>query len=309
MTISAPAGGYAVEEAFAAMLVGGGPAIGDAVTAIGLLGGRIAQRLDWAAVRRIETALVRPVIVVEVGNIDNPLLAEGLAALDAFAVARELPVVVALDRAMIDPVAAVLFGRHVQLLCEPSIADRVAALAVAVELTQAPVLHDSWRESEATRLHRLNQEVARIAELLARLTREESGGEVEDRHLRYDVGPSREATGVDPQEIRRMIRARRLRDHFFAGGLFEDPAWDMLLDLYAAELEGVRVSVSSLCIAAAVAPTTALRWLTKLTEQGLFVRQPDPRDRRRAFMALAPQTREAMRGYLAAMHRIEAGVA
>ena len=59
----------------------------------------------------------------------------------------------------------------------------------------------------------------------------------------------------------------------------------MLLDLYAAELEGAQVSVSSLCIAAAVAPTTALRWIGRMTEAGLFVRQPDPFDRRRAFLA------------------------
>jgi hypothetical protein len=40
--------------------------------------------------------------------------------------------------------------------------------------------------------------------------------------------------------------------------LFADPGWDILLDLYAARQEGKQVSVSSLCIAAAVPPTTAL---------------------------------------------------
>lgn len=70
----------------------------------------------------------------------------------------------------------------------------------------------------------------------------------------------------------------------------------MLLDLYAAHLEGTQVSVSSLCIAAAVAPTTALRWIGKMTEAGLFTRQPDPVDRRRAFMVLTERALEGMRG-------------
>ena len=113
----------------------------------------------------------------------------------------------------------------------------------------------------------------------------------------------RDDSAIAPTEIRRAIRARRLRDQFFGGGLFEDPAWDMLLDLFAAELEGNRVSVSSLCIAAGVAPTTALRWIARMTDMGLFVRHPDPVDRRRAFMTLSPRASEAMRAYLVAARK------
>nr|WP_277924321.1 winged helix DNA-binding protein [Sphingomonas sp. CROZ-RG-20F-R02-07] len=81
----------------------------------------------------------------------------------------------------------------------------------------------------------------------------------------------------------------------------------MLLDLFAAELERAKVSVSSLCIAAAVAPTTALRWIARLTEAGLFERRPDPADRRRAFMALTPRASDGMRRYFAGVVRAEAG--
>ena len=108
---------------------------------------------------------------------------------------------------------------------------------------------------------------------------------------------------IAASEVRRAIRARRVRDQFFAGGLLEDPAWDMLLDLVAVDLEQARVSVSSLCIAAAVAPTTALRWISKLTQAGLLERQPDPFDRRRAYMALSATARDAMTGYVAAIRR------
>ena len=88
--------------------------------------------------------------------------------------------------------------------------------------------------------------------------------------------------------MRSVIRARRLRARFFAEELFADPAWDMLLDLLQAEIAQLRVPVSSLCIAAAVPATTALRWLKTMTEQGIFVRRADPHDGRRVFVELAP---------------------
>ena len=303
------AGGYGARETFAAILIGDGLTTRPAEAAVELIGGRVAMRIGWReAAAGIVTALPMPVVIAEVGSGDEAALADGLAALERFVAPDAIPVVIAFDADRIDQVAGQLFGRHVEALCEPTMAERIAALAVAAERIRAPILHDPWRESETTRLQRLNQEVARIAEILARLTREEPGGEpgdVADRRRGYDPGPGGAPGADDPAEIRRMIRLRRLRDQYFEAGLFEDPAWDMLLDLYAAELEGSRVSVSSLCIAAAVAPTTALRWITKLTEARLFERQPDPHDRRRAFIALSPHAREAMRTYFAAARRGE----
>ena len=102
---------------------------------------------------------------------------------------------------------------------------------------------------------------------------------------------------------RATIRARRMRDQFFEAGLFADPAWDMLLDLFAAHLEHARVSVSSLCIAAAVPPTTALRWITTMREAGLLDRHDDPFDRRRAYVGLTDAALSAMRRYCGALRR------
>ncbi len=80
---------------------------------------------------------------------------------------------------------------------------------------------------------------------------------------------------------------RRLRDRYFPSDLFADPAWDILLDLTASRLEKKPVSVSSLCIAAAVPPTTALRWVRMMTDQGLLERRADPADARRMFVDLS----------------------
>ena len=71
------------------------------------------------------------------------------------------------------------------------------------------------------------------------------------------------------------------------------------LDLLQAEIAQLRVPVSSLCIAAAVPATTALRWIKTMTEQGLFVRRADPHDGRRVFVELAPAASDALRRYFA----------
>ena len=90
-----------------------------------------------------------------------------------------------------------------------------------------------------------------------------------------------------------------MRSRFFADDLFADPAWDMLLDLLQAEIAQLRVPVSSLCIAAAVPATTALRWLKTMTDKGMFVRRADPHDGRRVFVELAPDASVALRRYFA----------
>lgn len=88
------------------------------------------------------------------------------------------------------------------------------------------------------------------------------------------------------------------RTSFFPGGLFADPAWDMLLDLMHARLNGKRISVSSLCIAARVPATTALRRIGDLVSSGLAVRVRDENDGRRVFIELTEDGFARMGRYL-----------
>jgi len=96
-------------------------------------------------------------------------------------------------------------------------------------------------------------------------------------------------------QVKAILEARRRRDRLFEAGLFADPAWDMLLELYLAELVGKRrLSVGCLCQSAAVPATTALRWIRCLEEKGLAQRAPDPVDARRVFITLSDAGFEAM---------------
>ncbi len=242
-------------------------------------------------------------VLIEAGGVVPALLdptVDAVAAIEA----RGVPLIVTLEQDQIDDVAGRCLTGRVQLLCAPSHRDRIVAIAVAMADRRPTGVREE--DDSGEQLRRLNAEVARIVALLTRLTdgepiasRREMLG---DRTIPYRA-ESKARTAISASEVRQAIRMRRLRDQFFDTGLFEDPAWDMLLDLFAAELEQSRVSVSSLCIAAAVAPTTALRWIGRMTEIGLFDRVPDPADRRRAFMVLAPKAAEGMREYCAAVKR------
>jgi DNA-binding MarR family transcriptional regulator len=107
-----------------------------------------------------------------------------------------------------------------------------------------------------------------------------------------DLRPVREARNAE--FVRAIIKARVLRRELFSSDLFADPAWDMLLELYALTCEGARISVSKLSFAAGVPPTTALRWIDKLDAEGLVVRFEDPLDARRVWISLSDAGYSAM---------------
>ncbi|AIT07146.1 hypothetical protein MC45_13105 [Sphingomonas taxi] len=295
--------------------------------AIDAVGARLLQRIGWAEVAGLLPRLGgRPVFAVEARDVAAATLDAVLPLLADHLAAEEGRAVLALATAQIDLVARHLLGERIELLCDPSPAQRVVALAEAcrrmpptlqeglsdtVRSDREPFLHPG-RESDEERLRRLTDGMARISRFAADFVHNQpvtGASELGDRRTRFDGEPAI-GHAVRPQDVRRVIHRRQLRSKFFGqfGGeaLFEDPAWDMLLDLFAAELEGVQVSVSSLCIAAGVAPTTALRWIAKMTEMELFIRHPDPADRRRAFMTLSPRASEAMQAYMIALRKIEA---
>jgi DNA-binding MarR family transcriptional regulator len=203
--------------------------------------------------------------------------------------------VVAAPAGYIDALAARFAASDVELVIDGSDAERAAALAIVTSGVYRPDrLHDVASDQNNTRLRQLSDEVSRIAATLARL----STGPGQPARIQ-EAPPSKDVPDVSVDTVRAVIRARRLRSRFFDEELFADPAWDMLLDLLQAELAQLRVPVSSLCIAAAVPATTALRWLKTMTTQGLFVRRADPHDGRRVFVELDPKASLALRRYFA----------
>jgi hypothetical protein len=93
-----------------------------------------------------------------------------------------------------------------------------------------------------------------------------------------------------------LYKIRRFREKIFGDdGIFCDPAWDILLDLFMAYLRGDKVSVTSAGFAACAPISTALRWLAILEKDGLVSREQDTNDRRRAFVRLTDTAVTKMR--------------
>ena len=68
--------------------------------------------------------------------------------------------------------------------------------------------------------------------------------------------------------IAEIVRLRCKRAEVFGDELFSDPAWDILLALYAASLAGSTMTFDQLSIV--TPPSTLARWLAVLQERGLL---------------------------------------
>jgi hypothetical protein len=295
------------------------------------LGGAGFRAIDGGSLRALlegPIALLGDVVVVDCPvtgsrGIDGMMLA-GLARLDMRVARSGAKLIVATNLAGLDDVFAVLDQSSPQILVTPSRAERVIAVGRVMGEAGAARLREMGEEDRVALL-RLSQQVEAIAHSLDRLSHAPTPASVFSDIKRDYRTSEPSAFGTfgavpspagapplassplsgspvpDPQMVRQMIANRQARARFFDPELFGDPAWDMLLDLTAAHGEGARVSVTSLCIAAGVPATTALRWLTQMVESGIFERVPDPADKRRAFIGLSDKALTAMSGYFASL--------
>jgi CheY-like chemotaxis protein len=254
-------------------------------------GGRVVANGPVAeALARIDRQVAPAGVVLDLARDEGAVLDQLLARLDAMGeVAGRLFAILIVPPELIDVVTARVSGDTARILVAPRPEELDDAIA---ELTEPP---SPWVEeggaASKRRLAELSEEVGRIARMLASMSADEAE--------RVAPEPRLLASG-DGTLVRAFIRLRRMRGQHFIPELFADPAWDILLDLTAARIEGRMVAVSSLCIAAAVPATTALRWITQMTEQAILVRKQDPTDGRRVFIGLGDAAIAGMDAYLAA---------
>lgn len=112
--------------------------------------------------------------------------------------------------------------------------------------------------------------------------------------------PSDSPSGRVRQILAEARHLRMLRGRYLSDGLFSEPSWEMLLELYAAYLNDTKLSVTSLGGAVEIPMTTALRRINDLERSGMIVRTPDGKDRRRATIELSRQGHLSVEGFLKA---------
>ncbi len=236
-----------------------------------------------------------------------------LARIDVRAARSGARMVVATTRAALDAVFGCLDQSRPEILVDASRGERAVALGRVMAGKPNARLRDLSEDDRLTLL-RLTEQVGELTERLERLGT--VGTAADGSAFRFEspeaafrgFGPEDAEPSTlrrtrpplpDPRLVRRIIHHRQIRARFFDAALFADPAWDILLDLTAARAEHLRVSVTSLCIASGVPPTTALRWIGQMIDAGLLERVEDETDRRRAFIALSDKAADAMARYFA----------
>lgn len=271
--------------------------------------------LEPCASRSLESLLdsdagsLGDIVLVDCSALDAAKLA-ALVRLDERSSRSGAQLVVSTSRETLEDIFGCLETSRPILLLHPTRAERLVALAEALTRMSGHRVREMDEQDRVTLL-RLTQEVGRLAEKLDRFSSIPStlveNGRLSSPSLTYRPADRDTAENAalrrsrpplpDPRLVREILRQRRMRDEFFDTELFADPAWDILLDLTIARAEHRRVSVTLLCIAAAVPNTTALRWIVQMVDSGLLVREQDGEDRRRAFIALSDHAAEAMARY------------
>ncbi len=261
---------------------------------------------------------------------------QSLSTLESFCAQHDLPLLILLPLEFLNNTVAMLDYSNTEFLTTDGGDNLSAEILVTLNNRIKETLSATFSnrdEPNLTDLRKISEDVERIARVLSQLAGKQISRGDRDP-IRSPLHPPKVSSSVsdDPfgfkgqssidsipygssseehhpnsvitaSQIRDLIKARRLRTQYFDAELFADPAWDMLLDLMAARLENVTVSVSSLCIAASVPPTTALRWIKIMTEENIFARKADDSDGRRIFIELSDHTAAALEEYFAIVRR------
>ncbi len=287
----------------------------------------------------VEMKAIPAAVIVDLSNWTSES-STTLEKIEKYTEQHQIPLLLRLNLDDLDDTLALISYPQVEYLLSDDPAELLVSLQTNVRKSEALVFQDR-DELDITDLKKISADVERIARALTQLSGPETAvgprptianpltepyvENAAPSHL-SDVPVSFKAQGGDVLEplgsnqskgnqaqptthpisakhVRNLIKARRLRDQYFDSELFADPAWDMLLDLMAARLEGQKVSVSSLCIAASVPPTTALRWIKTMTEENIFQRKADEQDGRRIFIDLSDEATAGMIGFFSVIRR------
>lgn len=103
--------------------------------------------------------------------------------------------------------------------------------------------------------------------------------------------------GEAAQVVLRIIEGRETRGSFFDSDLFADAAWDILLDLFLAQLEGRNAEIAELRFSSSIPASTARRWVDKLEKDGWLKQKADPSEPDRRWVALSGQGTRKMQAW------------
>jgi hypothetical protein len=160
------------------------------------------------------------------------------------------------DLEQLDTAFAAFPTEQCHFLVDATEAEMLLIMSGVIRRGKMEHLHDRSRDGELGALHRISDELAGFARALAKIAERDEPipPAMNDRPVSFRPAPisalqpliglpaamptKRDDISETARHLREVIKTRRMRDHYFDPGLFADPAWDILLDLLAARLEG-----------------------------------------------------------------------
>jgi DNA-binding MarR family transcriptional regulator len=103
------------------------------------------------------------------------------------------------------------------------------------------------------------------------------------------------------EKVQSTLKRRARRFEYLRTELLNDPAWDILLELYAFDLLQHQTTLHELTERIKVPSTTSIRWVKMLEAENLIARTIDHSDAGAVLVALTGTGFEAMDGYFAGL--------
>lgn len=139
-------------------------------------------------------------------------------------------------------------------------------------------------------------DLAELSDILARLV---MAGAEADAHPKDVFTQDKAAPGLSTWLMaRELLHHRRQRTRFFAASMFGEPAWEMLLTLFANTPGEDGMTVNKLIAAAGVPATSGKRWLDYLEQEQLLTRRDHASDQRMTVVTLTPKAKGLLTNYL-----------
>jgi len=100
------------------------------------------------------------------------------------------------------------------------------------------------------------------------------------------LGKETQCSEITEDHVLSVLASRRGREAAFGRELFADPAWDILLELFAASLGRRRMSRADLARAVDIPESSLIRWIHALAARGLVVSITEPVEHGITFLEL-----------------------
>jgi DNA-binding MarR family transcriptional regulator len=127
---------------------------------------------------------------------------------------------------------------------------------------------------------------------------QEQLNDILDRLRRLEAGSVPDRRPARLHTVGELLLARRQRDALFEPGLFADPSWDILLELYRSELEEKPLFLLRLGETCRHPQTTVLRHVERLEAAGLVERTDPSTASKRVYVRLTTRGCRAMQSFI-----------